>query len=137
MQYKHVIEIFLKYFQRSFQICKLKGNRFRNGELSEVWNRASVPKWPFFAHFSTLFPKFRRQILQCQPLIGILFKYFQIGPTFPNMQTKPKSVQKWRTCSDSKSGFKQWFHHFSHIFQHHFPNSATKYCNANLSLVYS
>ena len=60
-----------------------------------------------------------------------------LSNTFPNMQTKPKSVQKWRTYSDSKSGFKQWFHHFSQIFQHHFPNSAAKYCNTNISLVYS
>ena len=55
-----------------------------------------------------------------------------LSNTFPNMQTKPKSVQNWWPCSDSKSGFKQWFHHYSKIFQHHFPNSAAKYCNTKL-----
>ena len=42
----------------------------------KIWLQTMISV--FFAHFSTLFPKFRSQILQYHPLIGILLKYFQI-----------------------------------------------------------
>ena len=42
----------------------------------KIWLQTMISL--FFAHFSTLFPKFRSQILQYQTRIGILLKYFQI-----------------------------------------------------------
>ena len=78
LQYQTRIGILLKYFQIPFQICRLNQNRFRNGELVQIQNLALNNDFTIFAHFSTPFPQFRSQILQYQPLIGILLKYFQI-----------------------------------------------------------
>ena len=42
----------------------------------KIWLQTMIS--PFFENLSTPFPQFRSQILQYQPLIGILLKYFQI-----------------------------------------------------------
>ena len=135
MQHQPLIGILLKYFQIPFQICRLNQNRLRNGKFVQIQNLASNNDFIIFrTSFNTISPI-------PQPNIAIpTFHWYTLkvlSNTFPNMQTKPKSVEKWWTCSDSKSGFKQWFHQLSHIFQHYFLNSAAKYCNTNISLVYS
>ena len=105
LQYHPLIGILLKYFQIPIQICRLNGNGFRNGDLVQIQNLASKNDFTIFRKsLNTISP-----ILQ--PNIAIpTFHWYTLkvlSNTFPNMQTKPKSVQKWRTYSDSKSGFKQ------------------------------
>ena len=114
LQYQPLIGILLKYFQIPFQICRLNQNRFRNGELVQIQNLASNNDFTIFRTFFNTISKIP------QPNIAIPNSHWYtlklLSNTFLNMQTKQKSVQKWWTCSDSKSGFKQWFHNFSHIF---------------------
>ena len=95
LQYQPLIGILLKYFQIPFQICRLNQNRFRNGELVQIQNLASNND---FTIFRTIF----NTISQIpQPNIAIPTSHWYtlkvLSNTFPNMQTKRKSVQKWRT----------------------------------------
>ena len=95
LQYKTRIGILLKYFQIPFQICRLNQKRFRNGDLVQIQNLASNND---FTIFRTIF----NTISQIpQPNIAIqTYHWYALKvllKSFPNMQNKPKSVQKWRT----------------------------------------
>ena len=95
LQCQPLIGILLKYFKISFQICRPNQNRFRNGELVQIQNLASNNDF-------TISRTFFNTISQIpQPNIAIptshWFTLNVLSNTFPNMQTKRKSVQKWRT----------------------------------------
>ena len=105
LQHQPLIDIRLKYFQVPFQICTLNQNRLTNGELVQIQNLASNNDFTIFRTFSNTISQIP------QPNIAIPTSHWytlkELSNTFPNVQTKPKSVKKWRSCSDSKSGFKQ------------------------------
>ena len=93
LQCQLFIGIRLKYFQIPFQICRLNQNRFRNGELLQIQNLALNNDFTIFrTSFNTISPI-------PQPNIAIPSSHWYtlkvLSNTFLNMQTKPKSVQKW------------------------------------------